>query len=68
MSGFFFTAPKKLKDEKTQNSWKNSSKKLKDSAKFGVDYSKNQRKWPKNKGELLKYQNQEQNNIELAQF
>ena len=32
----------------------NSSKKLKDSANFGVIYSKNQRKWPKNKGETTK--------------
>ena len=56
----FSTVPKKLKDEKTQNSKKklktqgkdsklkekfqNSSKTLKDSTNFGVNYSKNQRK------------------------
>ena len=47
---FFSTEPKKLKDEKTQN----SSKKLKDSANFGVIYCKNQRKGPKIRGKQLK--------------
>jgi len=56
-SGFFSTAPKKLKDEKTQY----SRKKLKTQAKnsmirkiFGVIYCNNQQKRPKNKGKTTK--------------
>ena len=64
-SGFFFRPRQKnsrTKKLKTQGKTQNSSKKLKDSANFGVIYSKNQRKWQKKtRGKQLKYQNQGQN-------
>ena len=63
-SGFFFRPRQKnsrTKNSKLKEKTQNSSKKLKDSANFGVIYSKNQLILPKNKGETTKIPNQEQN-------
>jgi len=54
VQAFFFDRAKKTqgrKNSKLKENTQNSSKKLKDSANFGVIYCQNQRKGPKNKGE-----------------